>query len=131
MALAQTPREGLSRRAVLLLVLGIALVIPSLVWRGTGELYTYRSLAISVVAIALLLALGLRGNFSVEAIRRFVRTGPNLAILLFLAWSGITYLDSPFKTYGRFQLLALASGIVVYFAVAYRLPARRRAAEGW
>jgi len=125
MALPQTSRENMGRRAVLLLVLGIALLVPSLVWPGHRELYTYRTLALELAAIALLLFTGLRGSFSVEGARRFLRAGPNLAILLFVGWSLITYLDSPFQTYGRYQLLALSGGVIVYFAVAYALAARR------
>jgi len=85
-----------------------------------------KPLLIGAAAVGLLLLLMTRATWTASAVRRFLRTGPNVAILLFGVWCALTYFDSSYKAYGLQQLLQLAGGVVVYFAVVYRLAARRQ-----
>src|SRR5947207_654265 len=129
MALARRSRPDLGRRGVSLLILGIVLLVPTLVlpgrW-GMAQTQVLKPLLIEAVAIALLLLMMSRAGWSTASVRRFLRTGPNVAILLFAGWCALTYFDSSYKAYGQQLLLQLAGGMVVYFAVVYRLSARRQ-----
>ncbi len=125
MALARTPGDTLGRRAIpVLFILGVLLLLPSLFWPGRTDYHWLKLLALEAGAVGLLLLMTSRASFSREAAARVLRTGPNLAILLFLAWCGFTYLDSPYQSYALPQLLQLAAGVVVYFAIVYQLPNR-------
>src|SRR5688572_14039465 len=121
MHLHQSGGEDIRRRAAFILILGIAVLIPNLAWPGSEGLYSFRAIAIQVAALGLLLLLTTRASWSREAIGRFVGTGPNLPILLFVAWSAAACLRSPNPGFALQQLVQLAGGAIVYFAVVYRV----------
>src|SRR5207249_6842409 len=98
-------RNGLSQRAALLLILAIALLVPSLAWPGAEGFYGFRPVIIQVVALGLLLLLASRASWSPEAVRRFLRTSPNLSVVLLLGWSALSCLRSPDRIHGLQQLL--------------------------
>src|SRR5438067_11249263 len=103
MTVARRSRTDLGRRGVSLLILGIVLLVPSLVLPGrSGSLQTaaLKPQLIEAVAIGLLLLMMSRATWTASAFRRFLRTGPNVAILLFGLWCGLTYFDSSYKAYG-------------------------------
>src|SRR4051794_16179982 len=124
MSAARIAGEETRRRAIFLLILGIAVVIPSLAWPGGEGRFSFRPVAIQVVALGLLLLMAPRVIPSREAVGRFLKTGPNLPILLFLVWSLISCLESPNRAYGFQQLAQLAGGAILYFAVVYRVCSR-------
>src|SRR5438105_2118030 len=126
MYLPHTLSEDRGRRATLLLILGIAILVPSLAWPGAEGFYGIRPVIIQGVALGLLLLLASRATWSPEDLRRFLRTGPNLPILLFLGWSAISCLHSSDRAHGLQQLLQIVGGAIVYFAVVYRVSSRRQ-----
>jgi O-antigen ligase len=111
-------------RAVFLLILSIAIVIPGLAWPGSEGLHSFRPLIIQVVALGLLLMMASRAIWPRQAIARFLKTGPNAPILLFVAWSAAAYFRSPNKGFALQQLVQLGGGAIVYYAVVYRLGSR-------
>ncbi len=125
MSLARSSRDELGRRVVVLLLLAMVLLVPNLFWPNHQELSGTKAILIQTTAVALLLLMVSGARWTREGIGQFFRTGPNLAVLLFLGWSLLTYLDSPYRAYGLQQLFQLAAGAAVYFAVVYRLPERR------
>lgn len=125
MAIARSSRGDLGRKAMFALVASLVILVPSLVWPGRPDVASYKPLLIQAAALGLLVLMTTRASWSRESLARFVRTGPNLPILLFLAWGLISYLGSPHKAYGLQVLLQLAGGAVIYFALTYRLSARR------
>jgi len=125
MSMARSSRADLGRNGIFLLLLGLGILVPSLVLPGRQHMATLRPLLVEAVALCLLVLMTSRVTWSRAAVNKFFRTGPNLAILLFLGWSALTYFDSPYKSYGLQQLLALGGGAIIYFAVVYRLASRR------
>lgn len=92
-------------------------------WRGVKPLMIQ---AIAFCSVALLLS---RARWSVEGLRRFLNTGPNLALMLLVAWAALSFaLTAPTGGRGRgialVEMLRLASGAAIYFAVAYRCNSR-------
>jgi len=129
MALARRSQTDLGRRGVFLLIVGIVLLIPALVWptrMGQLQMQALKPQLIEAVAIGLLLLMMSRASWSPASVRRFLRTGPNVPILLFAGWCALTYFDSCDKAFGLRELLRIGGGMVVYFAVVYRLSARRQ-----
>jgi O-antigen ligase len=88
-----------------------------------------RPLLIQAVAFGSLALLLARVRWSPEGLRSFLTTGPNLALVLFLGWTALSFaLTAPVVGRGRSialaELMRLASGVAIYFAVAYRCNSR-------
>src|SRR4029450_12019276 len=124
MAMARSSRGELGQRLAFFLILGIVLVVPSLVLPGRPSIATFRPLLIEAGALGFLVLMSLRASWSPEAVKRFLSTAPNLAIVAFVAWGVLTYLDSSYKTYGLQLLLQIGSGAIIYYAIVYGLPSR-------
>jgi O-antigen ligase len=98
--------------------------MPTLVWPAYQGSYSLKPLAFEVAAFSLLVLMAFRASWSQAKIGSFLRTGPNQAILLALAWSIVMGLYAPSPAQAVPQLLQLGAGVLLYFAVAYHLPER-------
>lgn len=80
--------------------------------------------AIAFEALAILLFATLiwraRWNFDRQKIGAFLRTGPNLPVLLFLGAVVVSCLMSPVKLFSAQEALRVAAGVLLYFVVAYQ-----------
>src|SRR6267143_2122221 len=92
-------------------------------WRGVKP---FMIQAIAFCSVALLLS---RAGWSISGLRRFFNTGPNLALMLLVGWAALSFaLTAPSGGRGRdialVEMLRLASGAAIYFAVVYRCNSR-------
>lgn len=65
-----------------------------------------------------------RDGITIARVRGFLLSGPNLPIVLYLVWGGITTAFSSEPLYSRFGLVQLAVGVVFYAVTVYQF--RRR-----
>lgn len=61
-----------------------------------------------------------RDGVTLARVRGFLLAGPNLPIVLFLIWGGITTALSSEPLYSRFSLVQMAVGVVVYAVIVYQ-----------
>lgn len=112
-----------------ILLMAVLLCAPILALPDTGAWHGMRPFLIQAVAFGSLALLLARVKWSVEGLRSFLTTGPNLAVILFLGWTSLSFaLTAQAEGRGRAialaELMRLASGAAIYFAVAYRCNSR-------
>ncbi len=118
-----------------LLIAAPILLAPVLFVPQEGPWQGLRWFLAQAVGLVFLVYLAARARGSVQEARSFFLTGPNLPILLLLAWAGASFLTSaPAAGRGRemalVELLRLGTGAILYFAVAYG-NSRRSALNAW
>jgi len=102
---------------------------PVLAFPDTGVWHGMRPFLIQAVAFGSLALMLARLSWSVEGLRSFLTTGPNLALILFIGWSSLSFaVMTPVEGRGRAialaELMRLAAGAAIYFAVVYRSNSR-------
>src|SRR5882762_5571969 len=112
-----------------IVLIAVLLSAPVLALPDTGGWHGMRPLLMQVVAFGSLALLLARVKWSLEGLRSFLTTGPNLALVLFLGWTALSFaLTAPVGGRGRTialaELMRLASGVAIYFAVVYRCNSR-------
>lgn len=65
-------------------------------------------------------ALRAQGGITLEKVKTFVTSGPNLPIILFVAWNGLAALRSAEPAYSRWSMIQLVCGVVLYAVVVYQ-----------
>lgn len=104
------------------LVLAMIVIVPLLASPADSRLTGVAVLAFE--AFALLLAVTLiwraRWNLKRESITTFLRTGANSPVLLFLAFAVISCFLAPNKIFAVQETIKIASGVLLYFVVAYQ-----------
>jgi O-antigen ligase len=110
-------------------LMALLLSAPLLAIPDNGGWQGMRPLLIQAVAFGSLALLLARVRWSFEGLRSFLTTGPNLALVLFLGWTALSFaITAPVVGRGRSialaELMRLASGVAIYFAVAYRCNSR-------
>lgn len=104
------------------LVLAMIVIVPLLASPADSRLAGVAVLAFE--AFALLLAVTLvwraRWNFTRDSIATFLRTGANVPVLLFLAFAVISCFLAPNKIFAVQETVKVASGVLLYFVVAYQ-----------
>jgi O-antigen ligase len=123
-------RLGLRRHGPLVL-LAVLLLAPSLAVPNTWELRGLKPFLVQTAAFGLLGLLLARVRWSLEGTKRFALSGPNLAVVGLVIWAAMSFLlNAPAAGRGReialMDLLRMASGAVVLFAVTYRCSSRDR-----
>jgi O-antigen ligase len=119
------------RRHAPVLLLGVLLLAPLMAWPDAGRWLGMRAFVMQCVAFALLALLLGRLTWSPHRVKRFLLTGPNLPILLLVAWAALSFLLTA-PASGRAhnialaELLRLGCGAIVYFAAAYLCCTRER-----
>src|SRR5216684_4083004 len=121
-----TARARVKAPIVLMVVI---LSAPVLALPDTGGWHGMRPLLIQAVAFGSFALLLARVRWSLKGLRSFLTTGPNLALVLFLGWTALSFaITAPVDGRGRAialaELLRLASGVAIYFAVVYRCNSR-------
>jgi hypothetical protein len=109
---------------LLVLLLAGALAVPN-----TGATQGLRAFVMQATAFGLLALLLARTTWSPAGGRRFLSTGPNLALLLLVGWAVVSFvLTAPDGGRGRniavVELMRLASGAAIYFAALYHCHTR-------
>ncbi len=104
------------------LVLAMIVIVPLFASPADSRLAGVAVLAFE--AFALLLAVTLlwraRWNLGREHIATFLRTGANLPVLLFLVFAVISCFLAPNKIFAVQETVKIASGVLLYFVVAYQ-----------
>jgi putative inorganic carbon (HCO3(-)) transporter len=103
------------------LVLAMAVFIPLVATPADSSLHGVAALAFEGFAIVLLTILlwRVRWDLRRERVLSFLRTGPNLPVLLFFCLAVISCLLSPLKVFSAQETLRIGAGILLYFVVAY------------
>jgi O-antigen ligase len=119
------------RRHGPLLLLAVLLLAPVLAIPNTGDLVGVKTFLLQTAAFGLLGLLLAQVRWSPEGIKRFALTGPNLAIVGLVTLATVSFfLAAPAAGRGRdialMDVLRLASGAVVFFAVMYKCGTRDR-----
>lgn len=65
-------------------------------------------------------ALRAQGGVSLEKVRTFLTSGPNLPIILYTVWNGISALTSTEPAQSRWAMVQLCFGVVLYAVVVYQ-----------
>jgi O-antigen ligase len=89
------------------------------VWLGV------KAFALETVGVLLAVWVVSQGEWTRERVRCALLAPPNLAILGFLAWVGLSAALSDLPRFSRFEAMRHLGGGLVYFAVLYGLPVRR------
>ena len=89
------------------------------VWLGV------KAFALEAVGIVLAVFAVSRGEWTRERVRGALAAAPNLAILAFLIWIGISAARSDLPVQSRYEAMRYLGGGLVYFAVVYGLSVRR------
>jgi len=118
-----------ARRHLPLMLMATLLLTPVLALPAAGPLAGMKTFALQAVGFGLLVMLVSRLTWSPDALRNFVKTGPNLALMLFVGWAGVSFMiNAPATGVGRdmalFELFRLASGAAIFFAAMYRCSSR-------
>jgi O-antigen ligase len=118
----------LSQKTLLALLLAIVILVPLLssenpeAWRGVRPIL-FEMMSLVLVGLAL-------GRASIpqsrERIVRFLRTGPNLPILLLVLYGAVSWHRSPAPGFSAAEWIRLACGAALYFAVSATLHQRRQ-----
>ena len=117
------------RRHLPLLLLAALLLSPIMAIPETGAWAGMRAFGLQAVAFGLLVVLLGRINWAPEGVKTFLRTGPNLPLVLLVAWAGLSFLtNTPTVGTGRAlaqaELIRLGAGAIIFFAVVYRASSR-------
>jgi len=103
------------------LLLAIATInLPS----GQGWL-AVKAFAVEVAGILLAVLVVSRGEWTWARARAALTAAPNLMILLFLAWVGVSVVLSDLPMYSRYEGMRHLGGALIYFGVVYGLSVRR------
>jgi putative inorganic carbon (HCO3(-)) transporter len=104
------------------LVLAMMVVVPLVASALNSRVQGMSALAFQGLAIVLLATLlwNVRWDLRRERVSAFVRTGPNLPLMLLLGLAVLSCLLSPAKGYSIQETLRLGAGILLYFVVAYQ-----------
>lgn len=116
-------RAGAGRGFVGLLAayLGVLAVVPL---PDDGIWLRFRTFLLAAVGTVLACWAFLAGDWPEGRTRWAWRSGPNPAILVFLAWIGLSVVLSPFPEHSHYEAMRCVGGALLYFAVAYGLPGR-------
>jgi len=82
-----------------------------------NQLTTYGLLGLILLSVWLF---RVRDGITIARVRGFLLSGPNLPIVLYLGWCGITTALSSEPIYSRFALVQLAVGVVFYAVTVYQ-----------
>src|SRR5439155_575954 len=110
--------------------LGILLLAaPTVTLPGTGLWLNVKAFVLEAVAIVLTVLVVSRGAWTAQRVRAALLAAPNLAILGFLGWVGLSALRSELPDYSRYEAMRPAGGGLLYVAIVYA-PSRRRQLGG-
>jgi uncharacterized membrane protein YiaA len=113
--------SALLQNQVVALVLVMLFVVPVLFAapqaQRADQLVAYGFLGL---LLAVAWALRSQGGLSLEKVKTFVTSGPNLPILLLLGWCGLSAAMSSEPDYSRWSMIQLAFGVVLYAVVVYQ-----------
>lgn len=104
------------------MVLAMVVIVTLVASPVNGSVHGIAALAFEALAILLFATLlwRTRWNFDRKKIGEFLRTGPNLPVLLFLGVVVASCLMSPVKLFSAQEALRVAAGVLLYFVVAYQ-----------
>jgi O-antigen ligase len=103
-------------------------VVPLLYFANPWETRGVKPLLVEMMALALL-GLGLvqvRVTPERRAVWAFLRTGPNLPVLLLVLYGGVSWVRSPLPGMSAVEWWRLASGAALYIVVAHALSRREQ-----
>lgn len=106
---------------VLMLLFLVPMLFASADARRIDQLTAYGLLGLLLLAVWLF---RVRDRISLDRVRGFLLSGPNLPIVLYLAWCGVSAATSSEPFYSNVALVQLAFGAVVYGVTVYQF--RRR-----
>ncbi|HTE18141.1 MAG TPA: O-antigen ligase family protein [Armatimonadota bacterium] len=126
-ALRQAPSsEGLPFRKMVLWVLGAVMIAaPTVTLPDEGIWLGVKSFAVQAVGILLAVFVVSRGDWTRERVQAAVLAAPNLLILAFLVWIGISAAQSELPRYSRAEAFRHLGGGLVYIGVLYGVGQRR------
>jgi putative inorganic carbon (HCO3(-)) transporter len=116
----------LAHRSLVALLLATLLILPLLfssnleAWRGVRPI-VFELLALALVGLALA---GASGPTAPRRIVAFLRTGPNLPILLLVLYAGLSVFWSSAREFSYAEWVRLACGAGLYFVLAAALQQR-------
>jgi O-antigen ligase len=107
---------------LIIMVLAMMIVVPFIATpldaRNTG----LAALTVESFGVMLLVTLLWRKkpSFKSEDVAGFLKTGANLPVLLYMMWVLVSLTQSPHFWYSVQEVMRIASGVIVYFVVAYQ-----------
>ena len=107
---------------LIIMVLAMMIVVPFIATpldaRNTG----LAALTVESFGVMLLVTLLWRKkpSFNAQDVTGFIKTGANLPVLLYMLWVLVSLTQSPHFWYSVQEVLRIASGVMVYFVVAYQ-----------
>src|SRR5258708_7100611 len=103
------------------LVLAMIVVVPLVATPLDSPMRGLAALSVEGFALLLLFTLLWRPNWNLrrESLTTFLKSGPNLPILLFLGWVILSCALSPVKGYSIQEALRIGAGVLLYFVAAY------------
>jgi len=106
---------------VLMLLFLVPMLFASATTRRIDQLTAYGLLGLLLLAVWLF---RVRDRITLDRVRGFLLSGPNLPIVLYLVWGGFSAATSSERFYSNVALIQLAFGAVVYGVTVYQF--RRR-----
>src|SRR5436309_7671709 len=103
-------------------VLAMIVVVPLVATPLDPHMRSIAALSVEGFAILLLFTLLWRTKWNLDgkSVLTFLRTGPNLPVLLFLGLVAVSCALSPQKGYSEQEALRIGAGILLYFVAAYQ-----------
>jgi O-antigen ligase len=117
--------SGVDRKVVLWVLGGLVLAIPTINLPNQGVWLGVKAFALETIGILLAVFVVSRGEWTRERVRGALLAPPNLAILGFLAWVGLSAALSKLPNWSRYEAMRHLGGGLIYFAVVYGLSVRR------
>jgi O-antigen ligase len=111
---------------VFLWIIGALLIaVPTVSLPDKGVWLGVKAFALEAVGIVLAVWVVSRGEWTRDRVRSALLAAPNVAILGFLIWIGVSAARSELPEMSRLEALRHLGGGLLYFAVVYGLSARR------
>ncbi|HTE19569.1 MAG TPA: O-antigen ligase family protein, partial [Armatimonadota bacterium] len=119
-------RAGSARNVIFWMLAALLVALPTITLPETGGWIAVKAFTLEVVAIVLAVLIVSRGDWTGQRVRAALLAGPNLAILGFVAWIGISAAVTNLPSFGRYEAMRHLGGALIYFVVVYGISIRRQ-----